>query len=211
MKFIKENSYILSRLIVTQIGMMIFSTILSFAFAGFGGIQIFIGIFSVLFHFVLIHAAIWTEGAKDVIRVEGGRQKPSQKKGLLLGLVAATPTLLVVLLMAIGYLFGYSAMNTDFGMGLYAVTHIIGYFLQAPYLSIISSMLSTSTVASLPVCFAFGIVVEPAIYWLLRLLFLFISVLPAIFMTGLSYYLGYKNIYLLSPNPNKKKPNKPKS
>ena len=197
MRFIKENSYMISRLLVTQLGMMVFAMVLSTAAASFDGILIFVSIFSVLFYLVLLHVAIWPQGAKDVIRVEAGRAEKKLGTGFLLGTVAAIPSLFLFLLMAIGYVTGYGIWQTDFGVGLYGIVKIILSFWQAPYLGIMNACLSFT--AETGVYAVFGMAVSQSMYYFWGMLLHFVTILPAVLVSGTGYLLGYKNIFLLAP------------
>ncbi len=197
MKFLKENSYILSRLLVTQLGMMIFAIVLSTAAASFDGILLFVSIFSILFYLVLLYVAIWPLGASDVIRVDAGRQKKCIGKGFLLGTLAAAPSLFLILLMAIGYIFGHSVLVSSGGIGLYGVSRLILGFWQAPYLGLSNALLPS--IAETGACLVLGMEVSASVYYLCLLLCQLLFVLPAILVTGVGYIFGHKNIALMSP------------
>ena len=81
MRFFKENSESIIRLIVNQIGITIFSF---FLYTALGVMQkegessplhfkVLISAFCVLFYFVLIYTVVWEIGAKDKIRIDAGR------------------------------------------------------------------------------------------------------------------------------------------
>ena len=97
MKFFKENSYDIIKLYINQLGITIFSLIMYTA----GGminsgedagislpLRLGISIFSSLFYFVLIYTAAWDWGAKDKIRIEGGKIQRDGYKGFKLALYA---------------------------------------------------------------------------------------------------------------------------
>ena len=84
MKIFKENSYDVVKLYVNQLGIMIFSMLLYTAVGAFENeklslaLSIFVSVFSICFYLVLIYYAIWEIGAKDKIRIDGGRMEPSK-------------------------------------------------------------------------------------------------------------------------------------
>lgn len=205
MKFLKENSYTLSRLLITQFGMMIFAMVLSTATVSYSSIMTGVSVFSILFYLVLLHVAVWETGAKDVIRMEAGRMPKMPGKGFLLGCIAAVPTLIFLLLMTLGYLIGYGMAATDGGIGLYGVMKIILSFWQAPYLGILNRIF-VYTAETATYSF-FGLAVSQSTYYLLNILMHFAAALPGIAVTGGSYLLGYHNIRLLAPltGPKEKK------
>jgi hypothetical protein len=115
MRFFKDNLSIIIKLLVNQLGITIFSYFLYTAASAFANaetkagewsivntIHVFVSIFSFLFYFVLVYYAMWEIGAKDKIRIDGGRLEPMPLKGLLLGVYAYIPSVAVVL---IGILF----------------------------------------------------------------------------------------------------------
>ncbi len=202
MNFLKEHSYILTRLLVTQLGMMIFGSVLSTAFLSIDGALIYISLFSVLFYLFLVYVAIWPLGASDVIRVDAGRQKRMIGKGFLLGTIAAAPMLLISLLGLFGYIFGHSALTTSGGVGLYGVTRILLYFWQSPYIGISNAVLPP--IGDTGAYLFFGASVAPSVYYFLLWLFQVLFTLPGIAITGVGYIFGHKNIAILSPEPKPK-------
>ena len=97
MKIFKENSYDIVRLYVNQLGIMIFSMLLYTAVGSFENdklftpLSIFVSLFATCFYLVLIYYVVWEIGAKDKIRIDGGRAEPCQYKGLIMGLFANIP------------------------------------------------------------------------------------------------------------------------
>lgn len=97
MKIFKENSYDIVKLYVNQLGIMIFSMLLYTAVGSFeneslsANLSIFVSVFSTCFYLVLIYYAMWEIGAKDKIRIDGGRMDPCKNKGLVMGLFANVP------------------------------------------------------------------------------------------------------------------------
>ena len=129
MKIFKENSYDIVRLYVNQLGIMIFSMLLYTAVGSFdneslsSSLSIFVSIFSTCFYLVLVYYAMWELGAKDKIRIDGGRMEPCKHKGLVMGLFANVPNIvlgaLTVILLAVflagggdGVYAGFLAFNT---------------------------------------------------------------------------------------------------
>ncbi len=102
MKFFKENSYDVIRLLINQIGITIFSLIL---YTSLGAVNIEIGtkrlinvslsVFAMLFYFALLYTVAWDWGAKDKIRIDGGRMKPDKLKGAKIAFLANVPNFLL--------------------------------------------------------------------------------------------------------------------
>ena len=82
MKIFKENSYDIVRLYINQLGIMIFSMLLYTAVGSFENeslstsLSVFVSIFSTCFYLALIYYMMWEIGAKDKIRIDGGRMVP---------------------------------------------------------------------------------------------------------------------------------------
>ena len=93
-KILKENSYNIIRFFVFQIGIAIFSLMLYFSITRVDNdpleakIQFGISIFSILFYLFLIYTASWEYGAKDKIRIDGGKMQRAPMKGAIM-LIAA--------------------------------------------------------------------------------------------------------------------------
>ena len=89
LKFIKENSYDIFKLFLSQIALAFFGLVMTMWTANISD-QVFliVGIFSVIFYIYLIYIIVHDNGAKDRPAVEAGRAKPNYLKGLYLSLCA---------------------------------------------------------------------------------------------------------------------------
>lgn len=92
-KILKENSYNIIRFFIFQVGITIFSLMLYFSVSVVDDnmkpkIQLAISIFSIFFYLFLIYTASWEYGAKDKIRIDGGRMTRTPMKGAIM-LIAA--------------------------------------------------------------------------------------------------------------------------
>lgn len=146
MKIFKENSYDIVRLYVNQLGIMIFSMLLYTAVGSFeneslsNSLSIFVSVFSICFYLVLVYYAVWEIGAKDKIRIDGGRMEPCKNKGLVMSLFANVPNFVLglfsVVLMALflitgndgvyaGFLIFNTIMRFHASMFLGAITAIV--------------------------------------------------------------------------------------
>lgn len=137
--FLKENSYDIVKLYITQIGITIFSLIMYTACGmidGDGGIrstiEIAISVFATLFFYILLYTAAWDWGAKDKIRVDGGRLVPNKAKALLMALIAAIPNLLLSGLAAISFFFCLVGVTNVF-IQIGTVTSVIMRFTSSMY------------------------------------------------------------------------------
>jgi hypothetical protein len=124
MKIFKENSYDIVRLYVNQLGIMIFSMLLYTAVGSFeneslsASLSILVSVFSTCFYLVLVYYAMWEIGAKDKIRIDGGKMESCKNKGLVMGLFANVPNLALgfisVILMAAFLLGGGDGVYAGF-------------------------------------------------------------------------------------------------
>lgn len=136
MKFFKQNSYDIVRLFINQIGIAIFSL---FVYTAFGAIWfkdannrstqellmlIGVSVFAMAFYFFLIYTATWDYGAKDKIKIDGGRMERDRFKGLKMAILANVPILVFAL---VAIIFRAVYMFTD--MGGFGLTSSIFHFL----------------------------------------------------------------------------------
>ena len=118
MKFFKENSYDIVRLLINQIGIAIFSLILYTAVGMVNlesgtklGINIALSVFAILFYFSLLYTVAWDWGAKDKIRIDGGRMAPVRFKGLKMALFANIPNFILAAICAFTFLIYFLSDN----------------------------------------------------------------------------------------------------
>ncbi len=130
--FFKEHSYNVVKLFLNQIGITVFGTMLALATSGNPTLLLFSSIFATLFLLVLDYNVCWEIGAKDKIKIDGGRLKPMSGKGAVLSLLANVPNLILSLLMGVGVLIGTSA-----GEGMSVICNAVARLLNGMYLGII--------------------------------------------------------------------------
>ncbi|MBO5945318.1 MAG: hypothetical protein J6Q69_01800 [Clostridia bacterium] len=95
MKFLKENSYDIIKLYITQIGIAIFSFMIYTA-AGMiskdstvsSTILVIVSLFSTGFFFALLYCSAWEWGGKDKIRQDAGKTNISTLRGMFMSLWA---------------------------------------------------------------------------------------------------------------------------
>ena len=144
MRFVKENSYDIIKLYINQLGITIFALIMYTA----GGmvntdsssgvpfsLRLGISIFSTLFYFVLIYTAAWDWGAKDKIRIEGGKIPDDRQKGLKLALFANVVNfILCTATILLGLVF--IASNAEWAKSSFAIFDMILRFTASMYIGI---------------------------------------------------------------------------
>ena len=131
-KTIKENYYMVIKIILNQLGMDFFGIVMFIAgsSAGMGEGREHIGsiakiatsVFAILFYMVLLYTMSKDEGLKDEIRIESGRMKPQPLKFLWLSLAANVVNILLGIIVTVGTVMGANAP----GFVVDAVTVAIG-------------------------------------------------------------------------------------
>ena len=170
--FWKENAGIIGKMIVNQIGMTIFGLLLSLA-TGFNSTLLLLSsLFAIGFYMCLLYMMSWDYGARDKIRVDGGRMTYFPYKGVLLSLYANVLNILLALCAIVGY---YNTSSFEEGIpawaaNLWFISNSAARFLQAMYLGFLKIVFPDDN--------PFG---------------LLLIVVPALFFCGLGYFLGLKN------------------
>lgn len=199
MKIFKENSYDIVRLYVNQLGIMIFSMLLYTAVGSFSDEKvasissILVSVFSICFYLVLIYYVLWEIGAKDKIRIDGGKIEPSPKKGLIMGLFANIPNFVLGLLTVL-FLVLFMATKNDGIYAAFLIFNTITRFHASMYLGVI--------VAAVP-GMTFGDSVDYTEFLIESILFAVIPIISPL-ITHLAYTLGSKEKRLFNFTKSKK-------
>ena len=145
MKIFRENTYDVIRLYVNQLGIMIFSMLLYTAVGSIeneslsNALSIFVSIFSTCFYLALIYYAMWEIGAKDKIRIDGGRMEPCKRKGFVMALFANIPNFVIsgltVILMSL-----FLATKNDGIYAAFLIFNTITRLHESMYLGIINAI-----------------------------------------------------------------------
>ena len=192
-RIFKENSYDIVRLYINQLGIMIFSMLLYTAVGSFENerislaLSIFVSIFSICFYLVLIYYVLWEIGAKDKIRIDGGRAESTPKKGLLMETFANIPNLLLGILTLI-FLVIFLTTNSDAVYSVFLIFNMIMRFHASMYLGVITAIVPGAAVAN-------GI--DYTEFLIETVLFIIIPLI-SVAVAHLAYYLGSKDRKLLA-------------
>ncbi len=181
-KFFKENSYLIVKLIVFQLGLMIMGLVTAFATGGStnkaGWLFPASSVFCILFYLYLVFTVGYENGQKDGIRIEAGRISPRPMRFFLVGLAANSLNLLLGILAVIFRLIMGVSLTGELDPEIlyspawarsgYGVCNLIARFIQAMYTGVIQTLSPGNSilVALLP--------------------------LPAILVAGISYLFGVK-------------------
>lgn len=186
MNFIKEHAFDMVKLILNQIGVTVFATVLTIATRANTTLLLWSSILSLGLYLFLQYCLCWEVGAKDKIKVDGGRMKEMSAKGLLLGFGANVPNIVLTLLVGLGIL-----INTAWSANMAFISNILLRLFNGMYqgpIKLIGDYIGKSVVLdsmyeSLPA--------EVTWWWYL------VAMIPVILVCGLGYLLGSKNIRIL--------------
>lgn len=186
--FWKDTSGLIGKMIINQIGIMVFGFIVCTATIQNTTLLLCASLFSVAFYLVLLYVMAWEFGAKRHAGIEAGRLDAKPFWGVKISLVANAVNLAAALTASVAKLvvvagtpFSFftakgadivAATGPSVAYDIYAVALSVGSFLQVMYMGITHFLL--------PNC--------P--------LHLFLIVLPAVAASELGYYLGTKEYKL---------------
>lgn len=190
MKFIKQNSYDIVKLIINQIGITIFSLVLLFTANSANLSPVFKTIFSVfstLFYFSLLYTVSWEFGAKDKIKIDAGRYNVTKAKGLFLGLAANGINIIlgIISVVSVGC---YMASSAQWLAEIFGVANLLMRFLLAMYVGIIQAI-TGSLVGNVDFLW------ESVAYLVFPLI--------ASLVVGFGYFMGAKDLRIFASNKNK--------
>ncbi len=170
LSFYKNNSDSITKLFVNQLGMTIFGHLL-FAATFKTDLKIATGLLSSLFYLYLVYSTGWDIGAKDKIKVDGGRMKKCNSKGVLLGLAANSLGIILSFVNLTFYFLGFWEWAANISLSAYTISTL----LNGMYASFF-------TVFKTP---------------LLKFIVLAMFIIPSVAVSGISYYAGSKNFRIL--------------
>lgn len=173
LKFFKENLDNTLKLFVNQIAMTIFGLLLSAATFSHKTLLLVTGILSALFYLYLLYTTAWDIGARDKIKVDGGRMKSMPLKGLYLALCANIINIVLAIVSTVCY-FLADYLLLQWAANTTAIAYNILWLTNGMYISLLS--------------FANMI---PLKYFLMAA-----TVIPALITCALAYHAGTHNFRL---------------
>ena len=195
MKILKENSYDIIRLYVNHLGIMIFSMLL-YSAVGEGiidnknlssALSIFISIFSICFYLALVYYVVWEIGAKDKIRIDGGRMERCKNKGFLMGLFANIPNFVLGAVTLILLLI-FFATKSDGVYAAFLIFNMITRFHASMYLGFITGIVPGNATAD---------TIDYTEFLIETILLLIIPIISPM-VTNLAYRLGEEDKKIFS-------------
>lgn len=179
--YIKRNIDSISKLFINHIGMVVFSLVVFIASKRINqGLFYAMGVLAILMYFSLLYTCMWERGAKDKIKIDGGREKKNIFNGIFMYLIA---NFLVIITSIVAIIF--SLLITEgpsFANSTYTVFTLISHYYSAIYLSITEIN---------------GLSNMPTAYSLVHLA----TVIPGMLISFLSYILGVKGFRCIFPEP----------
>lgn len=183
-EYVKQNVDSIMKLFINHVGMMIFalvvlitSALLSSKLGNYATYYVMFGL-TLLMYFSLIYTAMWERGAKDKIKVDGGRMKKNIFNGLFFYLIANS---IAIITGAFGLLLSlFLTEDASFVNNVYGVFRIIAHYYSSMYLPV-------TTINGV------GAVVSSLIY--------IGVVLPGAIVSFISYFLGLKGFKCIFPEP----------
>ena len=196
MKFFKENSYDIVKLLLNQIGIAIFSLAVYVAPSAdegsfFSKFAIYLSILAIVFYFSLIYITAWDFGIKDKMRNESGKIELIKNKGLKLGFCANIPNFILSGL-AIIFMLCYFASANEVLYSLFFTFNLFIRFTSAMFLGLLQAVFSF-------------LKEKNDLYYLWQTVGYFIVPVFTMLVTHLGYELGRRDIRIfgfISSNKN---------
>ena len=186
--FLKENMYRIMRVLVNQVGIMIFAVIMTLT-AGVmqedlrPSMTLVASLFSIGFYLFLVFYTMREEGSRDSVKIEGGRLAYRPGYGFKVGLCATAPNYVFAFLMLLGLVLGVSvdaegALVESAGRGVWTVGYSIISMIQSMYTGVLKILFADFS--------AFASIVGATVAYLITPLFAPVA-------AGLGYMYGCRN------------------
>ena len=181
-KFFEDGIDIIIKMLVTQLGMTMFGIMITmtalvvpgFAGQGKNSLTLIASITAVVFYMFLLYIHVWEKGARDKIKIDGGRLEKNNLKGLYLSLVANSLNILLGLIMCATYYFiDFSKQSPSLVYQIYGIVNDVARMIQGMFIGILN-YISPDAKAISPICFI-------------------LITFPALFISSFGYYLGSTN------------------
>ena len=186
--FFKSYSYNVIRDILNQFAISIFGAMLSLATSAAESktLSITVSIFAIVFYLFLVYTTTWEIGAKDRVSVDVGKKQYRPHTGLLVSAVANVPKFLIAILFVVAV---YVIPNGNLANNIEVLVRLAYMLFGGMYAGLMMSVkVSASGVAMISAWWAY-----------------FAFIIPALAISWIAYYAGFKNFRLLAPLFDKKK------
>ncbi len=197
MKFLKDNSYDIVKLIVNQVGISIFSLVLYTAAGLILDIDLYLSIFAVLFYAALVFMAAWDMGAQDRLKVDTGKLKQNNFKGALVAGVANIPNAIFIVA-AIIFIAVHLASGSEGAYTAFGIINLIFRLFCAMYIGILTAIFPVEAVD--------GVITEVGkTAYLNQSIGYIVCLLIPVIASAIGYYLGMKNVKIFAASPKNRK------
>ncbi len=172
LNYIKDNSKIITKLILNQVGAAILGITLTSAAVTNDTLFVWLSVFSTFFYMCLLYSAIWEEGGKERIRIDGGRAPWKPWRGLWVSLIANIPNFVLAVLIFIGHIFGVKdgAFAFEWAGSINVICRSIATFFEGMYTGLVRSYSPYNPIGY------------------------FLIIIPAVIVCTVGYLLGVNNI-----------------
>ncbi len=181
-KFFEDGIDTIVKMVVTQLGMTMFGIMVTMAAkivpqqaeTNRNILTLIASLAAIVFYIFLLYVHIWEKGARDKIKIDGGRLEQCKLKGLYISLVANSLNILLGLIMIATYYFCDFVNNTpSIPYQLYGTANDFARIIQGMYIGVLNYLFPNAT-STPPVMFL-------------------VITLPALAISTLGYYLGSEN------------------
>ena len=183
----KQYSYNVIRDILNQFAISIFGALLSMATsaAESNTLSIVVSIFAILFYLFLVYTTTWEIGAKDRVSVDVGKKPYRPHTGLVISAIANIPKLIVAVMFVVVV---YLVPNGELATKLEVVVRLAYMMLGGMYTGLMMSVkISASGATMISAWWAY-----------------FAFIIPALLVSWLAYFAGFKNFRFVAPLFDKK-------
>ena len=189
-RFYIENSKAINKLVLYQFGAAFLGILMYSAAGSVAWLNLATGVFAILFYMYLIYGAVWDEGARDRIKVDGGRLSVDMWKGVKIAFFANIPNLLIGVVHFIFTTVSVLA-QAEWAGNIAFVANAIGVIWEGMYNGIITSIF--------PRVIGGQYVDLTILQTILRSFSFIVIVLPALLTCNVAYRLGYSGVAVFKP------------
>lgn len=188
--FIGENFKVIKKLLIYQFGAAFFGILVNSSAGRLPWLNWLTGVLAVLFYIYLLYSAVWEEGARDRIRVDGGRMTKDGFKGLKIALAANIPNIIIGVVMVAGTVINVLA-SARWAGNMAAVANAVGVLWEGMYVGIITAVFPQYDYA------ANTAIALSSAQIILRSVTFILIVLPALISCFAAYRLGYNGVAII--------------
>ncbi len=189
-RFIGDNFNLIKKLLTYQFGAAFFGILVNSSAGRLPWLNLLTGILAVLFYIYLLYSAVWEEGARDRIRVDGGRMTRDDLKGLKIALVANIPNILIGVVMAASTVLN-TALSAQWAGNIAAIANAVGVLWEGMYVGILTTVFPQYDYTT-----GTAIVLSDT-QIILRAVSFLIIIIPALVGCLAAYKLGYNGVAII--------------